>query len=245
MTTNFPTSLDNFTNPTSGSSLASPSHADQHADANDAIEALEAKVGINTSAVTTSLDFRIRAVEAFLNFGFVSGTYHTTAFGLQASSITNQTLSTQNRAHYVPMFIGTQTTFDRIAISTGTNFSGSGVMRLGIYNNANGAPSSLVLDAGTISPVASSTVYPITINQTLSVGWYWLAVVPQTVATTSSVRAVSPIVFMPTTRVPATGAWEGRTVWIETGVTGALPSTATPAEFTTSSSMPLIGLRAA
>lgn len=59
MATSFPTSLDSLTNPTSGSSLNSPSHSGQHADANDAIEALQAKVGVNGSAVTTSLDYKI------------------------------------------------------------------------------------------------------------------------------------------------------------------------------------------
>ena len=51
MATNFPTSLDNLTNPTSSDALNNPSHAGQHANANDAIEALEAKVGVNSSAV--------------------------------------------------------------------------------------------------------------------------------------------------------------------------------------------------
>lgn len=59
MATNFPSGLDSLTNPTSGSALNSPSHADQHADANDAIEALEAKVGVDGSAVTTSLDWKV------------------------------------------------------------------------------------------------------------------------------------------------------------------------------------------
>lgn len=59
MATNFPTGLDALTNPTGSSSLTSPDHAGQHTDANDAIEALQAKVGINGSAVTTSLDYRV------------------------------------------------------------------------------------------------------------------------------------------------------------------------------------------
>ena len=41
MATNFPGSQDNFTNPTSGSSLSSPSHSQQHSDVNDAVEAIE------------------------------------------------------------------------------------------------------------------------------------------------------------------------------------------------------------
>ena len=59
MATGFPTSLDALTNPTSTDALTSPSHADQHANANDAIEALQAKVGVNGSAVTSSLDYKI------------------------------------------------------------------------------------------------------------------------------------------------------------------------------------------
>jgi len=59
MTTNFPSSIDNFTNPTSSSTMASPSHSAQHADVNDAVEALQAKVGVDGSAVTSSLDYKV------------------------------------------------------------------------------------------------------------------------------------------------------------------------------------------
>jgi hypothetical protein len=59
MAVNFPTSLDTLTNPTATDYLNSPSHSAQHANANDAIEALEAKVGIDSSAVVTSLDYKI------------------------------------------------------------------------------------------------------------------------------------------------------------------------------------------
>jgi hypothetical protein len=62
MATNFPATLDVFVNPTSTTptnSSVTP-HADQHANANDAIEALQAKVGIDNSLVPTSLDFQIK-----------------------------------------------------------------------------------------------------------------------------------------------------------------------------------------
>ena len=64
MATNFPTSLDSLTNPTSSDSLNSPSHSAQHANVNDAVEALQAKVGIDSSAVTSSLEYRIAQLEA-------------------------------------------------------------------------------------------------------------------------------------------------------------------------------------
>ena len=63
MATNFPTSLDALTNPSGTDSMSSPSHAGQHTDANDAIEALQAKVGADSSAVTTSHDYKIGALE--------------------------------------------------------------------------------------------------------------------------------------------------------------------------------------
>jgi hypothetical protein len=59
MATNFPSSLDALTNPIGANTLASPDHAGQHADANDAIEALQTKVGVDSSAVVTSLDYKV------------------------------------------------------------------------------------------------------------------------------------------------------------------------------------------
>jgi hypothetical protein len=49
MASNYPTSLDNFNNPSATDSLNSPSHSLQHADINDAVEAIEAKLGIGAS----------------------------------------------------------------------------------------------------------------------------------------------------------------------------------------------------
>ena len=63
MATNFPTSLDNLTNPAGSDPVNNPSHASQHANINDAIETLEAKVGVDNSAVTTSLDYRVTQLE--------------------------------------------------------------------------------------------------------------------------------------------------------------------------------------
>jgi len=62
MATNFPTSLDSFVNPTPTSDTQVVSHSSQHANANDAIAALEAKVGANSSAVTTSHDYKLSGV---------------------------------------------------------------------------------------------------------------------------------------------------------------------------------------
>lgn len=64
MPTVFPGGLDNFTNPTPADRLSTPTvlHSTQHTNANDAIEALEAKVGINGSLDADSLDYKISAI---------------------------------------------------------------------------------------------------------------------------------------------------------------------------------------
>lgn len=63
MATNFPTSLDSLTNPISSDTLASPDHAVQHQNVNDAVEALEAKVGITNSVDTSSLDYKVSTMK--------------------------------------------------------------------------------------------------------------------------------------------------------------------------------------
>jgi hypothetical protein len=66
MATSFPATKDDFVNPQSTDSTALVSHASQHANANDAIEALETKVGINNSTDPNSLDYKVKQLE--LNF---------------------------------------------------------------------------------------------------------------------------------------------------------------------------------
>jgi len=66
MATNFPTSLDSFTNPSpsskQGEEVGGRTHSEFHADINDAVETLQAKVGANSSAVTTSHDYKLSSV---------------------------------------------------------------------------------------------------------------------------------------------------------------------------------------
>ena len=66
MASTFPTTLDAFTNPTAtdATNKTGVEHATQHSDLNDAIEALEAKLGINSSAVATSIDYLVKKFES-------------------------------------------------------------------------------------------------------------------------------------------------------------------------------------
>lgn len=97
MATNFPTSLDSFTNPTPVSDTNTVSHAGQHQNHNDAITALETKVGITGSAVNTTLDYKTANI-----------TGGDRAIGAtQTVSITNKTLSTATK-----ILIGSDATGD-------------------------------------------------------------------------------------------------------------------------------------
>ena len=87
---------------------------------------------------------------------------------------------------YTPIFINGSTTFDRIAIRATSGFSGSATVRLGIYADTAGIPSTLILDAGTVNPTLANATFQITINETLATGFYWLAFCQQGTAPTGS-----------------------------------------------------------
>jgi hypothetical protein len=65
MPSNFPTQLDALINPSASSKLNDPAvaHHKQHSNANDAIEAIQNKVGINDSTDITSLDYKVRSLQ--------------------------------------------------------------------------------------------------------------------------------------------------------------------------------------
>jgi len=110
-----------------------------------------------------------------------SGTYLRTPLQIHvAATATNQ------RVYYTPIFVPTTTSYDRLAIRTSATFSGTASVRLGIYNESSGLPSTLVLDAGTVSATAASTTYEITISQNLNPGFYWLAFCQQSAPATGT-----------------------------------------------------------
>ncbi len=69
MATNFPVSLDVLQNPT-GTTPTNSSlllHQVQHSNVNDAIEALQLKLGIDASADVTSIDYKLRQKLQFVS----------------------------------------------------------------------------------------------------------------------------------------------------------------------------------
>jgi hypothetical protein len=64
LATNFPASLDNLNNPNSTDSMAG--HAALHGNVNDAIEAIQAKIGIDGSSDSSSIDYKVAQIESQL-----------------------------------------------------------------------------------------------------------------------------------------------------------------------------------
>ena len=92
----------------------------------------------------------------------------------------------EDRTYYRPFFLS-GIAFDRMTIRTGAAFSGTSSVRLGIYNasQTTGKPTTVFLDAGTISCTAASTTYELTISSTPPAGYYYLAFNMQTSPTSA------------------------------------------------------------
>jgi hypothetical protein len=160
-------------------------------------------------------------------------------FYIRNSSSNSSLTATLNRLYYSPIWIFEAGSFDRIATRTSTTFSGSGVMRLGIYNDNGDQPGTLVLDAGTVSPTAASTNYEITIDQALSKGRYWLATVSQTNAATNSYFSMITPTFQ--TWIGTTPTSAAQTIgYFEADVSGGL---ATAGTLSSTTNVPHVVLR--
>lgn len=130
----------------------------------------------------------------------------------------------ESTTYYHAFYVSETTTFDRIACRAGAGFSGTATVRLGIYNNSTNRPSTVLLDAGTVS-VTSAATFQITINQEITPGWYWLAFNSQTAAATNNFAHIAPVPtwgYMTTqsnyNRIPARQ---------ETGITGPFATAGT------------------
>jgi hypothetical protein len=64
MATNFPNSLDTLVNPNGTDPLSNPSHSQQHTNLNDAVEAIQTKIGIDGSSDADSIQYKISELES-------------------------------------------------------------------------------------------------------------------------------------------------------------------------------------
>jgi hypothetical protein len=145
----------------------------------DSVSSTSTTTAATPNAVKTAYD---SSLLKGTNTEHISGRYYRTIANVPAVATTYSV----NVTRYTPIFIPRTTTYDRIAVRTGNVFSGTASVRLGIFNNLNGKPNTVLLDAGTVSATAGGTIYQITIDETLEAGFYWLAFNSITAATTNA-----------------------------------------------------------
>jgi hypothetical protein len=165
-----------------------------------------------------------------------SGYYYV---GAPMSAGSNGTITT-NRLYAIPFFVGSSTSFDRIAIISIAVANSS--VRLGIYADSNGKPGALILDAGTVATTSTANA-TITINQTLS-GLVWLVAVSQGASATSCARMNILLNSFVGSTDPL-NLFTG-TYYYQDSISGALPDPwgATATAGITANTAPMIYLRA-
>lgn len=202
----------------------------------DSVSSTSTTTAATPNSVKTTFDLRSPIIKR------QSATYFNSPVIITLAALT----ITHQRTYYAPIYIDQTTTVDRIAIRTANTFAGTATVRLGIYNNdaTTGQPSTVLLDAGTVSATAASTNYEITINQTLTTGFYWVAMAQQGTAPTTSTYFGNSIgstvnLLMASFNSPGGNANVG---YIQNSVTGAF---ATAANLSLSASTTIVYLRVA
>jgi len=111
------------------------------------------------------------AIPPPLKPGMAAGKYYTYPFVTTIANV----FVTANRLYAIPVYISETGTFSKIGMEVTTGLAGNG--RVGIYNmDSDGLPSTLILDAGAFTTNAAAEK-EVTISQSLSQGWYYLAFV--------------------------------------------------------------------
>lgn len=148
--------------------------------------------------------------------------------GRSYGAVGNTTVAaTLNLAYFIPLYFPVATSVDGIRVEVTTAGTSTAVVRLGIYSPASGGgPGALVVDAGTVSTLTPTGIKSIAISQTVT-GLVWLAAVTQSVTCTLRAASGNQIPYEVSLNTGA-AALNARSVPTQSGVSGALPSTAAP-----------------
>lgn len=123
MPTSFPGGIDSFTNPNASDPVTSPSHSSQHANLNDAVEAIERHTG-EVDAVFATSDVSITAT--------TEGTANTVLTGGAHNYDGSTTVLIEFSAHKVRCPAGVAATITFYLYDNGASIGGLGV----VMNNA-------------------------------------------------------------------------------------------------------------
>jgi hypothetical protein len=91
--TSFPTSKDSFTNPDPNSDTVTVRHSAQHANINDAMMAVQTKLGVNGDSSTSSMDYKLSGVTGSDKAASLAGSETLSNKTFSAINITNGTTS--------------------------------------------------------------------------------------------------------------------------------------------------------
>ena len=144
------------------------------------------------SDFNTSADARI-ALATFGRFArpFRSAIndYFLTTIGLgtaySSTAVSSSTTNSNNRGKLTPVYIGTAVTIDTLALYMVTaNAGASAVVRLGIYDDLDGRPNNVIVDAGTASVNGAAAMKTLSFTPvTLQPGFYWAIAATQNLDT--------------------------------------------------------------
>jgi len=132
--TNFPTSLDALTNPSGTDSVATVSHSSQHTNANDAIEAIETKVGIGASTAVTNSVFAGTGAGTSAFVTYATSTQFSATNFFATGSTTLQNFSFANSIGGLSTTTSATTTNFFSTNASTTNLSGTNINGFGLSN---------------------------------------------------------------------------------------------------------------
>lgn len=174
---NYPTSLDDFTNPSAGNTLDSPSHSLQHSDINDAVEALEAKVGIGASPAGSATAGQVLTAQgggtALWTTPDAGGLVHieTRTVTASASEIFNSVFSATYENYLVVLEVtNTGNVANRIRLRKSGTDASTNYERLSLVGNSTNAQSAQTTDpdvtfGGAVKKIASINIFRPFVNQ--------------------------------------------------------------------------------
>ena len=136
MASTYPTSLDTFTNPTATDLLTSPSHAQQHSDINDAMEAVQTKLAIGNTVIGTYISYTPTLTNLTIGNGTLTSSYCrvNNLIHFQGKILFGSTTSVTGSVQVtVPISISTTQSSQGTALGTNTFYDSSvGTWFLGI-----------------------------------------------------------------------------------------------------------------
>ena len=123
-----------------------------------------------------------------------------------------------------PLFVGKTLPVKAIGFGLKTNYAAAAVVRLGVYSDDGAGNLTLLVDAGTVatSSGAGASLLTAAISQTLTPGWWWLAIVQQVNHTTGAIYEFATLPESPLGISDPLGT--NVTGYMFAGVSGALPT---------------------